>query len=135
MKKMNREEFRKYSEKLIGRAGADETANDRILIKIAKGTCGNAAGALETEKAFRMEIDSQNITQVDIKSTGCMGLCSVEPTVEVRVPGMPPVIYGRVDGEAAVKIVKKHILGRLLINDYIFDFPAADFIGGKRGDA
>jgi NADP-reducing hydrogenase subunit HndB len=51
----------------------------------------------------------------------------------VQMPDMPNVIYGNVDEEAARRIVRKHILKRQLVNDHIFDRPAADIIqdGGK----
>jgi NADP-reducing hydrogenase subunit HndB len=44
------------------------------------------------------------------------------------MPGMPDIIYGKVDPETAVKIVRKHILGKVLINDHILDKPAADIM-------
>jgi NADP-reducing hydrogenase subunit HndB len=55
-----------------------------------------------------------------------MGLCHSEPTVEVIAPGMPAVIYGRVDGQVAKEIVAKHIIGRQLLDNQILDRPAAD---------
>ena len=57
-----------------------------------------------------------------------MGLCYVEPTVEVKVPGMPDTIYGNVDADTARRIVRKHILGGKLVNEHIFDRPAKDII-------
>ena len=62
-----------------------------------------------------------------------MGLCYVEPTVEVIVEGMPSVIYGKVDGEVAGRIVKEHIVHKQMVSDHVFDRPAADIIteGGR----
>jgi NADP-reducing hydrogenase subunit HndB len=60
-----------------------------------------------------------------------MGLCHSEPTVEVVVPGMPPIIYGNVDGEVAKEIVSKHIIGRQLMEKSILDRPAIDIIAPK----
>jgi NADP-reducing hydrogenase subunit HndB len=57
-----------------------------------------------------------------------MGLCHSEPTVEVIVPGMPPVIYGRVDAEVTKSIIQKHIIGRVLLGEYILDRPAIDIL-------
>ena len=42
------------------------------------------------------------------------------------MPGMQDIIDGKVDPETAVKIVRKHLLGRTLVNDHIYDRPAAD---------
>ena len=63
-----------------------------------------------------------------IRQTGCMGLCYVEPTVEVVVPGMPTVIYGKMTQDAAPDLVKKHLVGKRLLNNHIFDRPATDII-------
>jgi NADP-reducing hydrogenase subunit HndB len=94
------------------------------------GTCGIAAGAKSTLDSFLKLLDENKLVDsVLIRQTGCMGLCHVEPTVEVVVPGMPSVIYGPVDPAAADKIVKKHIIGRELLDDLIRDKPAADIVG------
>lgn len=97
-------------------------------IVIGLGTCGIAAGAQTTLEAFRDELDKSRLDTVKIRQTGCMGLCYSEPTVEVAVPGMPRIVYGNVDAETARRIVRKHIMGKLLINDHIYDKPAADIV-------
>jgi NADP-reducing hydrogenase subunit HndB len=43
---------------------------------------------------------------------------------------MPDIIYGNVDAEVARKIVRKHVLNSKLVNDHVFDKPAADIIQG-----
>jgi len=63
-----------------------------------------------------------------VKQTGCMGLCYAEPTVEVKVPGMPDTIYGNVDAAVAKEIVESHIVNRKLVENHIFDKPAGDII-------
>jgi NADP-reducing hydrogenase subunit HndB len=93
------------------------------------GTCGIAAGAKETLDAFVQTLEECELSNVRVTQTGCMGLCYVEPTVEVIVPGMPDVIYGKVDAEVARKIVRKHIINKGLINDHIYDHPSADIVG------
>lgn len=95
---------------------------------IGMGTCGIAAGAQETLAAFLDEIKQSGLANVTVRPTGCMGLCYSEPTVEVRVPEMPAVVYGKVNAEVARRIVRKHIIGKLLINDHIYDKPAADLL-------
>jgi NADP-reducing hydrogenase subunit HndB len=48
--------------------------------------------------------------------------------VEVIVPGMPDVIYGKVDRAMVDKIIDEHIIGKQLISDHIYDRPAADIM-------
>ena len=106
-----------------------KAANGETKIIIGVGTCGVAAGARDTETAFKDELAIQNISNMTVLSeTGCMGLCHVEPTIEVRVPGMPSVIYGNVDEKVAREIVKTHILEKEIVTSYVFDKPAADIV-------
>ncbi len=97
-------------------------------IIVGMGTCGIAAGAKETFHAIVDELAKQEISNVVVKQTGCMGLCSSEPSVEVLKAGMPGIVYGKVDDAIGRKIVQKHILKDQLVGEYIFDKPAADIM-------
>ena len=74
------------------------------------------------------ELNKHDVRNVALKQTGCMGLCFSEPMVEVAVPGMPSVIYGKVNATVGRLIVNQHIIGKGLVNDHIFDKPAADIL-------
>ena len=112
------------------KAEIDRRDNDGkdVHIIIRMGTCGIAAGAKQVLEAFIDEIAAKKIENVTVKQTGCMGLCYVEPTVEVKVPGMPDTIYGKVDAEVAKKILKDHVLAKKLVSDHIFDRPSTDIL-------
>jgi NADP-reducing hydrogenase subunit HndB len=58
-----------------------------------------------------------------------MGFCANEPTVEVKKPGMPDIVYGRVDDKIARKIVDRHIIQSRLVNEHVFDKPSTDIVG------
>jgi NADP-reducing hydrogenase subunit HndB len=116
-----REELKSKEEKI-----QKEGKITRILVGMA--TCGIAAGAEETMKAFQEHIEKMGLVNVEVKPTGCIGKCSVEPTVEVQVPGMPTVIYGRVTPDTARKILEKHVAQKILLNEAIQDKPAIDII-------
>jgi len=77
-------------------------------IKVAMATCGIASGAKEIYDEFVQELDNQAIEGI-VKQTGCMGYCYAEPTVEVTVPGLEPVVYGHVDKHKVKEIVERHI--------------------------
>ncbi len=104
------------------------TDGNQIEVIVGMGTCGIAAGGKQTLAAFVKTLDEMNLKGVTIKQTGCMGLCYVEPTVEVKIAGMPDTIYGKVDAATAVEIVKTHIVGRRLLDNHIFDRPAKDIL-------
>ncbi len=128
MAKMTLEELRKLRESKKGELDKRETEGKDIHIIIGMGTCGIAAGAKESLDAFLDEIEKHKIENVTVKQTGCMGLCYVEPTVEVKVPGMPDTIYGNVDGKTARAIITDHVLKGKLVDNHIFDRPAKDIV-------
>jgi len=106
-----------------------------IQIIVGMGTCGIAAGAKRTFDAIVDSLQKHGIeNKVIIRQTGCMGLCYVEPTVEVLVPGMPTVIYGKMTHDMAEGLVVKHLIEHSLLDNHILDRPAADIVA-KAGPA
>ncbi len=99
---------------------------ETALVLIGLGTCGIAAGGARTRDAMLDELEKCGLSDVIVQQTGCMGLCYSEPTVEVRYPGMPDIVYGKVDEETGRKIVRRHLLQQQLVNDHIYDKPAVD---------
>ncbi len=134
MAKMTLEELRKLREKKQNEIQKRDIEGKDARIIVGMGTCGIAAGAKPVLDTFLEVLEEKKIDNVSVTQTGCMGLCYVEPTIEVIVPGMPDVIYGNVDVETARMIVEQHIIAKQLVTDHLFDRPAADIIkkdGGK----
>lgn len=102
--------------------------NKDAEIIVGMGTCGIAAGAKDTFNAIIDELDARGISHVLVRQTGCMGSCHSEPTVEVVAPGMPAVIYGKVDIDTGKRIVGEHIEGKHLIDNHIYDKPSTDIM-------
>jgi NADP-reducing hydrogenase subunit HndB len=126
---MSLEELRKLRDTKKTDLQRRDAEGKEIQVIVGMGTCGIAAGAKRTLDAFLKSLDENKLVEtVLVRQTGCMGLCNVEPTVEVVVPGMPAVIYGPVDAVTADKIVQKHIIGRELVEDLIRDRPSADIV-------
>jgi NADP-reducing hydrogenase subunit HndB len=132
MAKMTLEELRKLRDSKKNDLRKRDAEGKEIQVVVGMGTCGIAAGAKVTLDAFIKSLDDNNLVDsVLVRQTGCMGLCHSEPTVEVIAPGMPAVIYGKVDEAVAKEIVKKHIMGGELLDNHILDRPAADIINSK----
>jgi NADP-reducing hydrogenase subunit HndB len=132
MAKMTLEELRKLRDAKKTDLSRRDAEGKEIQVIVGMGTCGIAAGAKVTLDSFIRSLDEHKLVdQVLVRQTGCMGLCHSEPTVEVGVPGMPAVIYGRVDGAVADEIVTRHILGKQLLDNHILDRPAADILASK----
>ena len=128
MAKLTLADLKKLREAKTAEFNARNMDNKDVLVIVGMGTCGIAAGAKTAFDVVVEELEKAGLQNVAIRQTGCMGLCHSEPTVEVVVPGMPTVVYGNVDAETARKIVNQHIVRKLLVNDHIFDKPAADII-------
>lgn len=105
----------------------DPTTKDAQII-VAMGTCGIAAGAKATFGAILDELEKRQMGTVLVRQVGCMGLCHSEPNVEVVVPGMPTVIYGKVDEALGRRIVNEHVAEKKLIDSAICDRPAVDIV-------
>lgn len=128
MAKMTLEDLRKLREQTKSNITRRDVSENDIQIIVGTGTCGIAAGSKDVINAFIDAVEVQKLEHVTIRQTGCMGLCYVEPTVEVKVPGMPDTLYGKVDAAVAAKIVTEHILGKKLVEGHIFDRPAPDIM-------
>ncbi len=89
-------------------------------IRVGYSTCGIAAGAQGVLDVLCEEVQRRGL-DVQIKKCGCVGMCYAEPLIEVNVEGVPRVFYGKVDKETAAKIVEKHVCGKMLLNDRIYD--------------
>ena len=126
MSKLSRTQFKNLRDDL--RLSKEKTTE----IIVGLGSCGIAAGAGKTYDAFQKEIKAKNLTGTVLRRTGCMGLCSTEPTVEIRVPGMADIIYGGVTPEIAREIVERHVMRKRLIGNLIQDRPSMDIL--KEGE-
>ncbi len=129
MAKMTLEQLRTLREEKKGEMVRREVEGKTVQIIVGMGTCGIAAGAKLAFDEILKTVDENGLAaSVTIKQTGCMGLCHVEPTVEVIMPGMPATIYGKVDAVIARKIVMKHVIGKTLVDHHIYDRPAVDIV-------
>ena len=132
MAKMSLDDLRKLRDEKKTDLRKRDVDGKETQIIVGMGTCGIAAGAKQTLDAFINGLDENKLADSClVRQTGCMGLCHSEPTVEIVVPGMPPVIYGTVDAKVAKEIIQKHIIGRELLGEYILDRPAVDILGSK----
>jgi NADP-reducing hydrogenase subunit HndB len=135
MAKMTLDDLRKLRNEKRQEMDMRSPDNKDASVIVSMGTSGIAAGAKDTLKAFVDELTTHGLTNVAVRQVGSMGLDHAEPTVEVRVPGMPTVIYGSVTADVARQIVQRHLINKELINEHIYDRPAADIVEeGNRGE-
>jgi NADP-reducing hydrogenase subunit HndB len=88
----------------------------RIVVGMA--TCGIAAGAKPVFAAIIDELKQQGIEQVEVVQTGCIGICKLEPVVEVIMPGEEKITYVKMTATTARRMVKEHIKFGKVIDEY-----------------
>lgn len=96
-----------------------EDAN-RIVVSVGMATCGIAAGARATMSALSDAVVRNNLTNVSIVATGCLGYCYAEPMVVVNIPGSEPIRYANVDAGLAAEIIERHVMSGELVDNAVF---------------
>lgn len=91
---------------------------DTTRIVVGMATCGIAAGARPVMNAFMEEIAKRNIEGVTLTQTGCIGMCRLEPIVEVIAPDGDKVTYVRMTPEKALRVVAEHIVNGQVVSEY-----------------
>ncbi len=96
-------------------------AHGSIQVTVGMGTCGIAAGAMDVYKALEDGIAAAHLEHVVLSQTGCLGLCSHEPIVEVTVDARPKVSYGKVTPAMVSRILQEHIKEGRVVSDLVID--------------
>ena len=114
-------DLQKKREELTGGLNIRVKANDPenvVQVRVAMATCGIASGARSVMEFFLEQLDRRNIAAV-VTQTGCMGYCYAEPTIEIKLPGEDPVVFGFVDLKRADQIIEKYIKTGELVDGII----------------
>lgn len=111
------EALKVYRKELLKiRESVDEVrdAGNLVRVKVAMGTCSNAAGAIEIMRFMTEELEKRGVDSI-VSKTGCMGYCYAEPTIEVTLPNQNPIVFGYVDEQKADQIIETYIkLGEMV---------------------
>ena len=94
----------------------DDNVDTRIVVGMA--TCGIAAGARPVMLAFIEELKRRGIENVTVAQTGCVGMCRLEPMVEVYVKGQEKVTYVHMDPDKVARVVGEHIVNGKPVDEY-----------------
>jgi NADP-reducing hydrogenase subunit HndB len=101
-----------------------DDAGTRIVVGMA--TCGIAAGARPVMLQFIEEINRRGLKDVTVSQTGCIGMCRLEPMVEVYTPDNEKVTYVKVKPEMVGRIVAEHIVNGAIVKDYTIGAAESD---------
>ena len=104
----------KAREKMTVRGNNEEA----IRVVVGMATCGIAAGARPVLLAFMDEVNKRGLLDVTVAQTGCIGMCRLEPIVEISVPGQEKVTYVKVSPEMVPRIVAEHVVNGKPVAEY-----------------
>ena len=104
----------KMKDKVILREGAND-----IRVVVGMATCGIAAGARPVLNTLVEEVNKEGLSdKVTVSQTGCIGLCQLEPIVEIFEAGKDKVTYVKMTSEKAKRVVEEHLKGGKVVNEY-----------------
>ena len=103
-------ELEAIRQKTLERVAYRKEADNDTRIVVGMATCGIAAGARPVMLAFMDEIKKRNLQNVTVSQTGCIGMCRLEPMVDVIVPGKEKVTYVNLTPDMVPRIVTEHIV-------------------------
>ena len=98
----------------------DDNIDTRIVVGMA--TCGIAAGARPVMLEFVEELKRRGLENVTVAQTGCIGMCRLEPMVEVYVKGQEKVTYVHMNAEKVARVVTEHIVNGRPVEEYTIGY-------------
>jgi (2Fe-2S) ferredoxin len=90
-----------------------------VQVTVIMGTCGIAAGAREVLTQLADELGQAPVENVDLRQSGCLGLCDKEPLIVVTHKTGEKYLYGNLDKQKVRQIVREHILGGNPVMNYV----------------
>ncbi len=97
----------------------DKETNNETRIVVGMATCGISAGARPVFNTLIDEVATRRIPNVKVIRTGCLGMCRLEPIVEILQPGQGKITYCKVTPEKAKVIIDQHIIGGNICTQYL----------------
>ena len=112
------EELMAIKQKMQDKVAVRNAENDNVRVVVGMATCGIAAGARPVMLAFMDEIAKRHLDHVTVSQTGCVGMCRLEPMVDVYVPGQEKVTYVKLTPDMVPRIVTEHIVNGRAVEEY-----------------
>ena len=104
----------KMRDKVAMREGSGQ-----IRVVVGMATCGIAAGARPVLSAFVEKVNEAGLSEkVTVTQTGCIGMCRLEPMVDVITPDGTKTTYVHVKPDMVPRIVAEHIVNNRPVEEY-----------------
>ena len=111
-------ELEAIRQKTLENIAMRKEVHDSARVVVGMATCGIAAGARPVMLAFVEEINKRKLDHVTVSQTGCVGMCRLEPMVDVYMPGQEKVTYVKLNPDMVPRIVAEHIVNGRPVLEY-----------------
>jgi NADP-reducing hydrogenase subunit HndB len=118
MAKLTVDDLKKIKERVLMQ-DQFRSGEKRAKITVHMGTCGIASGARDVMDALLDELEQNNISDVLVTTSGCIGICSREPLITVEEQGREPIIYERLTAGKMRQILRQHIIGGTIQSEFV----------------
>ncbi len=112
------EELAAIRKKMQGKVGVRSEDESQTRVVVGMATCGIASGARPVLTTLSDAVQEENLTNINVTQTGCIGLCQYEPIVEVMEPGKEKVTYVKMTPEKAKEVLRLHLKGGEVVAKY-----------------
>ncbi len=102
-----------------------------MKIIVGQGSCGIAAGAKKVIDAIEKEID-KNALEIELELTGCIGMCYLEPIVELVDDEGVKTTYVKVTPDMVENIISHGIIDKSSIQNWIMDKEDEEILGKQK---
>jgi len=113
-----REELQEIREAAKKQLDPHPKAGAKIRVVVGMATCGIAAGARPVLDTLMREVARHHLDDVVVTQTGCVGVCRLEPIVEVYAPGQEKVTYVKMTAKRAARVVAEHLINKNVVARY-----------------
>ncbi|MGL4606209.1 MAG: (2Fe-2S) ferredoxin domain-containing protein [Eubacteriaceae bacterium] len=94
------------------------TGKEGYRVVVGMATCGIAAGARPVMVKLMEEVAAKGLSDVTVAQTGCIGVCRLEPIVEVFDKNGEKVTYVKMTPEKVTRIVDEHLATGKVVEEY-----------------
>ncbi len=118
MAKLTVDDLKKIKERVL-MADQFRSGQKRAKITVHMGTCGIASGARDIMDALLDELEQNNVSDVLVTTSGCIGICSREPLVTVEEQDREPLVYELLTAGKMRQIFRQHIMGGKIQSEFV----------------
>lgn len=112
------EELKSIRDSMQSKMNVRKEDSDTVRVVVGMATCGIAAGARPVLSAFIEEVAKRELSNVQVTQTGCIGVCRLEPIVEIYVPGQEKVTYVKMSPDKVPAVVSEHLVNKRVVDEY-----------------